>query len=793
MVHLDDVRPGIWDVTVEYMESSLKELNFEGDDIVLNWREAANFLRRERELFEKYGFLKDLILNPVFQSWKTWIEEYFQFMFRIRFSLVLGEPLLPLVTSIIILYMMNRRIPTDIIFLIAGLFFNINPIYVVVLYVAYYYSLNWNNEKPKQYTTENANEKVFTAGIEVLKDISKSTIYDSTEHTFAMSSNDSEFDHILIGGDLSTLYTASLLSEVGHKCLVLQPENCEKLTHHPEGAPCPCPTLNLSVNNGDRYQALLDIVSKKDRRISLVPIGSPGDGFMYTAIRNVQNKIKNTNSSSLLASVWSLRVGVESFMTNLCSSTMVEAGKIQNLFSVVQNAHVSMTNFLFQKSFAGPFDNLSSGNGTLPAVEGEVSNFASLSAMSLERVLRGRTTDGAYDILTGAALSSIDESSCSAENCSAAALTQLLVSLESGIFYPVGGIETVTASFISTIQKNGKGIVLTNVPVKEIVLTKKGKKMEKEDEVLKEKAEVDNNSIESKFKVSHVALADSKNVFSNGNSVISGMGILGTFVNLLSGGSDESNKVIEYHEVATKLMKGAFSGLEETRPVMKVLFWINTNQSDLDLDLGLSAVDYVEYTSSTSIKSYSSAPVRIWSPSSKDPSWSSKYPGNEVVVLEYPAKDAHAKLRPKVTSNVESRGPSMYCKPKFMGEYTSSYEKGQKDEVIKELKTSALQKLKEIYPKAGNNVQFCDVLFPADLGTKLSFTPAKFSSSPVGAMCEDIEGLYMCGRDLGISGFAADIQGGFVAANAALGYNAQDYSDAKNVISDLRSMQTRSC
>ena len=179
-MHLDDVRPGIWDVTVEYMESSLKELNFEGDDIVLNWREAANFLRRERELFEKYGFLKDLILNPVFQSWKTWIEEYFQFMFRIRFSLVLGEPLLPLVTSIIILYMMNRRIPTDIIFLIAGLFFNINPIYVVVLYVAYYYSLNWNNEKPKQYTTENANEKVFTAGIEVLKDISKSTIYDSS-------------------------------------------------------------------------------------------------------------------------------------------------------------------------------------------------------------------------------------------------------------------------------------------------------------------------------------------------------------------------------------------------------------------------------------------------------------------------------------------------------------------------------------------------------------------------------------------------------------------------------------
>jgi hypothetical protein len=32
-----------------------------------------------------------------------------------------------------------------------------------------------------------------------------------------------KYDHVLIGGDLGTLYTAALLSKNGHKCVVLQP------------------------------------------------------------------------------------------------------------------------------------------------------------------------------------------------------------------------------------------------------------------------------------------------------------------------------------------------------------------------------------------------------------------------------------------------------------------------------------------------------------------------------------------------------------------------------------------
>ena len=35
MVRLDEIRPGVWDATVEVMEEALRDLEFDGDDIVV--------------------------------------------------------------------------------------------------------------------------------------------------------------------------------------------------------------------------------------------------------------------------------------------------------------------------------------------------------------------------------------------------------------------------------------------------------------------------------------------------------------------------------------------------------------------------------------------------------------------------------------------------------------------------------------------------------------------------------------------------------------------------------------
>ena len=58
MVHMGDVSPSIWDDVVEVMEKKLKDIDFQEDDILINWRKQANKKKFDREIFEKYGYFK---------------------------------------------------------------------------------------------------------------------------------------------------------------------------------------------------------------------------------------------------------------------------------------------------------------------------------------------------------------------------------------------------------------------------------------------------------------------------------------------------------------------------------------------------------------------------------------------------------------------------------------------------------------------------------------------------------------------------------------------------------------
>lgn len=48
------------------------------------------------------------------------------------------------------------------------------------------------------------------------------------------------------------------------------------------------------------------------------------------------------------------------------------------------------------------------------------------------------------------------------------------------------------------------------------------------------------------------------------------------------------------------------------------------------------------------------------------------------------------------------------------------------------------------------------------------------------------QGLFICGRDIATNGTGGDIQGGWMAANAALGYTATDLMAGHNIASDLQ-------
>jgi hypothetical protein len=202
MVRLGDINPLIWDVITEQMEDELREFKFKAEDIEFDWRVNAASRKLERELFEQYGVWKDIILDPRFQYIKQLAEE------NVNFDFQLGDPFIPFATSVIILFMIYKRVNNSILALIAGLIFNINPFYVFLSL------LSWRmvkNKKPRQY---------------VKTKVTKSNIdrpLQSIPFQPEILPMEYEYDHILIGNDISTLYCAALLSKVGHKCCILKP------------------------------------------------------------------------------------------------------------------------------------------------------------------------------------------------------------------------------------------------------------------------------------------------------------------------------------------------------------------------------------------------------------------------------------------------------------------------------------------------------------------------------------------------------------------------------------------
>ena len=245
----DEIVPTIWHDVVEIMEKKLKEIEFSGEDIHFDWRIPADARRLDRELFEKYGMFKDIILDPRFQYWKQLVED------NVDFNLLLGEPLMPFATAIIVLFMLHKRVSNNVIALAAAFIFNVNPFYVCLfLFVLWYMN---KSIKPKKY------RKVKKS--QVPKDVLtyRPVAYSPTSAA-TLTAPGTTFDHVLIGTDLATLYAAALLSRNGHTCCVLQPRGTAPNRVHPEGTPFPVSTRNPIVGKVERYQSLLDTLQLGD-------------------------------------------------------------------------------------------------------------------------------------------------------------------------------------------------------------------------------------------------------------------------------------------------------------------------------------------------------------------------------------------------------------------------------------------------------------------------------------------------------------------------------------------------
>lgn len=347
MVKLGDVSPTVWDEVVEKMEVALKDIEFQGDDILFDWRKPADTRRLERELFEKYGIFKDIILHPKFQYCKQLWDD------NVNFDPVLGDPLMPFATAVIVLYMLHKRVSNGIIALAAAFIFNVNPFYVCLAYIMWWFA--GKNRKPKNF-------RQLRRDI-VPKDVSTYVPQVITEKNNPASSS-SGFDHVLVGSDLSTLYTAALLSRNGHKCCVLQPKGAPAVEVQPEGAPFAIPVRNPTVGKADRYQSLLDTVQDINRkeRVSFVPLGSEQDGYTHTVLRinasnsnsaNTQSKSTSASAASRQAAmggVWCLRVGENSLATDVSAKFHADRNALGGLLKTISAAQSATTAYLISKT-----------------------------------------------------------------------------------------------------------------------------------------------------------------------------------------------------------------------------------------------------------------------------------------------------------------------------------------------------------------------------------------------------------------------------------------------------------
>ena len=126
---------------------------------------------------------------------------------------VVADPIMPWTTAIIILFMMYKRVSMGVMFLVAAFIFSINPLYVTILVIlSWLFSLS--TKYPKLYLPSKATAKLTQ----------ESNHYKPETLDLKNTKSDLDtYDHILIGNDLATLYTAALLARNNHKCCVLQP------------------------------------------------------------------------------------------------------------------------------------------------------------------------------------------------------------------------------------------------------------------------------------------------------------------------------------------------------------------------------------------------------------------------------------------------------------------------------------------------------------------------------------------------------------------------------------------
>jgi hypothetical protein len=182
------------------MQEQFESEGFSREELVVNWGKAAHSMRVERELFEKYGYMKDFVLHPFTQMCLAWIAKNVDWR-------PVGDPFMPFSYAVITLVMARGLMPnTRVLLLFACILFALNPIYVVAAAICY--RLYASVIHPKAYRKPKRVDPDYATYL---------------PEQWQPQLMPLEYDHIIVGNDLASYYTAALLSWFGRSCVVLEP------------------------------------------------------------------------------------------------------------------------------------------------------------------------------------------------------------------------------------------------------------------------------------------------------------------------------------------------------------------------------------------------------------------------------------------------------------------------------------------------------------------------------------------------------------------------------------------
>jgi hypothetical protein len=836
MVHLGEVSPAIWDATVEDMEIKLKEFDFQEDDILVDWRKNANKRKFDRELFETYGFFKDIILHPKFQYAKQLMEDNMEYL---DYNVVLGEPFMPLATAVIVLFMLHKRVSNFILGLAAAFVFQLNPFYVVTSLLLF--AVLQKQKKPKGFKKQG--RKTAKEAMDRPTPISSKTFPSTIE-----------YDHVLLGNNLSTLYTAALLSKNGHKCCVLQPIDAPAVELFPTGAPCAIPLNNLSCGRIERYQALLDTVQSHSptERLVFSPVGTLEDGFSSAIMRTVQPGASSSpHKAANRFSTISLRSGDKSIVYDLLAAAPIDKAQFSLYVKKLKLGVQFLVQFLMQRAVPSAQFDVTTASEPLKM-------FHDLASTSIEAAVHGSGLESAtaMDLLASLGVVTIEEGLAS-DRASALSLAQAIDFASSGIFYPNGSYKAVESSLCRAIISRGgavyKNVNLTELILDEVPLTELPPQTTANtssgsggwtDEAVRKAPNVRAAGVRVRLPYNSDGNTSSGSSSGNssensggqglgvevevtaGKSVVSGLGVLCTTTKLIP------SEVVSDSTIET------LAELTEARPKVVVAFWLRGTASEL----GLSSTDYFETSlrrtkqpttltsSSSSGRDLDESPsfVHVWCPSVKDADWGKTHdPNVQVVIVELEISQPTVSLKTCVTTQAESdsttaiaepsdggmgssnravsgfrnaarlkgQGPLMFvsdhpddaCTDPDHVAYTSklghmvTMSKSKKDKY----EARAFEKLKELYPLVEGKTVFSHIKPPELGGHNVSNNLAKYTSNL--SAFSDVRGLYHTGRDIAsTTGLAGDLQAGWITANAVLEYDMKEMVAGRNIVSDLQ-------